>query len=85
MLEIIAMISLGRTIRNIALEKGLKPNKFIWRMVLSWIGLEIVGLYIGMSLFNNAFGAYICAIMGAALGGYLAYKQVVIAQPEIVE
>lgn len=85
MLEIIAMVSLGRTIRTIVLEKGMKPARFIWTMVGLWIGLEIVGMYIGMSLFRNPFAAYLFAIAGAALGGYLAYKNAVNAEPEVIE
>ncbi|MEO9475354.1 MAG: hypothetical protein ABJG41_07455 [Cyclobacteriaceae bacterium] len=85
MLEIIAMISLGRTIKNIVLEKGLRPTRYIINMVLLWISMEIVGLYIGMQLFPNPFGAYLLAIAGAAFGGYLGYRGAVNAQPEIIE
>lgn len=79
------MISLGRTIRNIVREKGLKPTSFIINLVLLWIGFEIVGIYIGYSLFHNPFGAYVCAIGGAALGGYFAYKMAVNAEPQIID
>lgn len=85
MLEIIAMVSLGRTIRNIVLEKGLRPTRYILNMVFLWVGLEIVGLYVGMRLFANPFGAYLLAIVGAAFGGYLGYRGAVNAQPEIIE
>ncbi|MFY0601006.1 MAG: hypothetical protein JXR03_15125 [Cyclobacteriaceae bacterium] len=83
MLEIIAMISLGRTIRNIALEKGLKPSKYIVNMVLLWIGFEIIGAYIGMNITHNLFGSYLFAMAGAVLGGYLAYQSAVKAPPNI--
>lgn len=79
------MVSLGKTIRNIAREKGMKASRFIWTMVLLWIGLEIVGMYIGLSLFGSPFAAYFCAIIGAAFGGYLAYRNVVNAQPETLD
>lgn len=82
MLEIIAMISLGRTIRNIALEKGLKPLRYILTMIFLWIGCEMMGAAIGLSLFGNMFAAYVCALAGAVLGGYLSYQRVVNAQPE---
>lgn len=85
MLEIIAMISLGKTIRNIVREKGLKPTSFIINMILMWIGFEIMGIYIGFSLFHNPFGAYLCAMAGAALGGYFSYKMAVNAEPQITD
>lgn len=77
MLELIAMFSLGKTIRNIALEKGLKPLRFILNMIFLWIGMELLFAFLGMSIFGNMMGAYFCALAGAALGGYLGYRGVV--------
>ena len=77
MLELIAMFSLGKTIRNVALEKGLKPLRFILNMIFLWVGLELLFAFIGMSVFGNLMGAYFCALGGAVLGGYLGYRGVV--------
>ena len=77
MLELIAMFSLGKTIRAIAMEKGLKPLRYILNMIFLWIGLELLFAFIGMSLFGNMMGAYFCALAGAAFGGYLGYRGVV--------
>ncbi|WP_258102982.1 hypothetical protein [Marinoscillum sp. MHG1-6] len=80
MLEIIAMFSLGSTIRNIALDKGLKPGPFIVMMIMYWIGLEFTGAYIGMQITTSMAGAYFCGLAGAAFGGYLGYQRVLKAE-----
>ncbi|MFH6985292.1 hypothetical protein [Marinoscillum sp. 108] len=83
MLELIAMFSIGKTIRNIAVEKRLKPSPFIVNMVLLWLGFEFVGAFIGLTIFNNLMGGYFCGLAGAAIGGYLGYQRVVRAEPEV--
>jgi hypothetical protein len=84
MLELIAMFSLGKTIGNIALEKGLKPLRFILSMIFMWIAMELLFAFVGMSLFGNVMGAYFCVLGGAAFGGYLGYRNVLNA-PDTTE
>ena len=74
MLEIIAIIALGKSISKIIRAKGLKPLKYILLMVFLWITFEFVGLVIGTLLFGEGIGAYLMALPGAALGGYLSYR-----------
>ncbi len=77
MLELIAMFSLGQTIRAIAMEKGLKPLRYILNMIFLWVGFELLFAFIGLSLFSNMMGAYFFALAGAVFGGYLGYRGVV--------
>lgn len=81
MLEIIAMFSLGRTIRNITINKGLKPAPYIIMMILYWIGMEFVGAYIGISLSGSMMIGYFCGLAGAAFGGYIGYQRALKAEP----
>lgn len=73
MLEIIAIIALGKSISRIAKEKGRKPTMFVLIMVLMWIGFEITGAMIGAIFFGEGLMVYVLALMGAALGGLGAY------------
>ncbi len=73
MLEIIAIIYLGRTIKKIALKKGLKPTKYILLMVFFWLSFEFLGMVIGFIIFKDGLMPYLLALPGAALGGYLSY------------
>jgi len=74
MLEIIAIFSLGKSIKVTVEEKGLKPLKYILLLIAMWIGFEILGGILGALLFGNGLGIYIFALLGAAFGGYLSYN-----------
>ena len=41
MLEILAIGYFSKKIREIAEEKNIKASKWIWRLVLTWFGVEI--------------------------------------------
>ncbi len=73
MLEIIAIIALGRAIKKIALEKGLKPTKYILLMVFFWLSFEFLGMIIGFAIFGDGLIPYLIALPAAGLGGYLSY------------
>ncbi len=73
MLEIIAIIYLGRTIKKIAIEKELKPSKYILLMVFFWLSFEFLGMVIGFMIFRDGLMPYLLALPGAALGGYVGY------------
>uniref|UniRef100_UPI00404B08CC hypothetical protein n=1 Tax=Fulvivirga sp. TaxID=1931237 RepID=UPI00404B08CC len=81
MLEIIVMITLGKSIQNIIREKGFKPLKYILIMILMWFGLEFIGGILGVILFGEGLIAYPFALAGAALGGYLSYQIALNASP----
>jgi small-conductance mechanosensitive channel len=83
MLEIIAIISVSRTIRAIALEKGLKPSKYIIILIALWIGFEMLGGILGALLFGPGLESYLIAIVGAGVGGYLGYNIAQKAEPYI--
>ncbi len=74
MLEIIAIFIVGKAIKNMVLAKGLKATKYILLMVFFWLSFEFLGLMLGIIIFGNEFTAYLLAIPGAALGGYLGYN-----------
>ncbi|WP_020529150.1 hypothetical protein [Flexithrix dorotheae] len=74
MLEIIAIVTLGKHISKIVRAKGLKPTKYVIIMVVLWIGLEIIGSICGTLLIGEGLAAYPFALAGAALGGFIAYS-----------
>ncbi|MEN8250106.1 MAG: hypothetical protein ABFS32_14330 [Bacteroidota bacterium] len=85
MIEIIAIITLGKTIRGIISEKGLKPWKYILLMVVLWLGFEIIGFIIAGLILGESLISYLFAIAGAALGGYLSYRIALNAEPAQME
>lgn len=74
MLEIIAIIALGKSISKIVKEKGLNPTKYVIIMVVMWIGFEILGSLIGAILYGEGMVVYLFALSGAAIGGFLSYQ-----------
>jgi len=85
MLEIIAIMSVSKTIREIALDKGLKPAKYILILIALWIGFEFLGGMIGAILFGPGLESYLVAIVGAVVGGYLGYTIAQKAEPAAFE
>ncbi len=81
MLEIIALIYLSIRIKKIVLAKGLRPTRYIVTMLLLWMSLELLGLAAGNRLFESEIAAYLIAIAGACIGGYLGYKVAINAEP----
>lgn len=73
MLEIIAIFVLGKAIKKIALEKELKPTKYILIMIFFWLSFEFLGIVLGFVLFEDGLIPYLLALPAAALGGYLSY------------
>jgi uncharacterized protein YcfJ len=84
MLEIIAIISVSKTIREIALSKRLKPAKYIIIMIVLWLGFELLGGIIGAIIFGAGLESYLIAIVGAGIGGYLGYNIAQKAEPNII-
>ncbi|MBL3656516.1 hypothetical protein [Fulvivirga sediminis] len=74
MLEIFAIIFICRKNSEIVKNKGLKPTKYIIFTVVLWILFEIIGMFLGMIVVQDSVAGYIFALIGAALGGFIAYQ-----------
>ncbi|UII29280.1 hypothetical protein LVD15_12880 [Fulvivirga maritima] len=74
MLEIFAIIFICRKNSEIVKNKGLKPTKYIIFTVVLWILFEVLGMFLGMIVVQNSAAGYIFALLGAALGGFIAYQ-----------
>lgn len=85
MLEILAIIYLGKNISRIAKEKGLKPGGYVALMVVLWFGLEVVGAFMGILVFGEGLAAYPLALVGAGLGALFGYLIVKGAKSKIIE
>lgn len=83
MLEIIALIFLTRTIGNTASKKGLKPGTWKLYTVLSWFAGEIIGIIIGLAMFeiDNLVSIMLVGLAGA-IGGYFILRSVLEKMPE---
>lgn len=82
MLEIIAIIFLGREVKKIVESKGHNATRYILIMVGLWIGLEITASIIGAMFFGDTGMMYMFALLGAAVGGYFGYR-IALAAPDI--
>ena len=73
MLEIIALIFITREIGKLAEAKGLKPVKWKIYMVLSWIGLEMLGFIVALMFFSpdNLFSIMMVGLMFAITSYFL--------------
>ncbi len=74
MIEIIIIITLGKSISRMAKAKGLSSGKYVTIMVLLWFGLEITGIVIGTIAFGEGLAAYPLGLLGAAIGATLGYQ-----------
>jgi hypothetical protein len=73
MLEIIGLVFLSRRNGRVAAEKGYNKGPIIAMTVALWVGMEILGLVIGLSV-SDEFGTIIlCGILGAATGALMSY------------
>jgi hypothetical protein len=53
MLEIIAIIYLSKNVGQLAYQKGLKVGWWKFYTIISWILFEIIGVVIGLLIFNR--------------------------------
>lgn len=72
MIELFALIYLCRRIKVNALERGRSPVLYIILTLIIWLGMEIMGFLIGLSLGLGGF-AYILALVFGVLGGLISY------------
>jgi len=73
MIEIIVLIFLTREIGHLALQKGLHKNRWKLYTVLGWIGMEILGVIIGVFIFgqDNLFSVMMVGIAFALASYYI--------------
>lgn len=83
MIEIIVLVFLTIHMGKIAARKGLKPGTWRLYTVLSWLGGEIVGVIIGLFIFDkaNIISLMLMGIAGA-LGGYFIIKSALDKKPD---
>ncbi len=86
MLEIILLIFLTRRIGVLAERKGLKAGWWKFYTVLAWIGGEIIGIVLAITLFNEGelFPILLLAIGGAATG-YFIVRNTLTKKPDAIE
>ena len=85
MLEILALIFLTKKIGAIAERKGLKPGTWKLYTVLGWIGGEITGIIIAMTLFSTDIISLMITGIAGAIGGYLIVKLILEKKPDSIE
>lgn len=74
MLEILALIWLGKRIGAIVRDKGRKAGGYQFLLVVMWFGGEIVGAIIGAILTGgDGLAPYIFALFGAAAGAGITF------------
>ncbi|MEO6218861.1 MAG: hypothetical protein ABIO81_00430 [Ginsengibacter sp.] len=79
MLDLIVLFFLTREIGRLAYKKGLKP--FTWKIynVLGWLGAELVGVIIGVSIFglDNLISVQLVAFAFAITSYFIIKAQLV--------
>lgn len=77
MIEIILLIFLTKSIGKLAAKKGLPPGRWKFIVVMAWIGFEMIGMIIGMTLLGtgNLFGL-MTLCLASAFGGYLLVRYI---------
>ncbi len=81
MIEIIVVALLCSWAGKTAKNKGRRSGPYIAITLGLWFGLEILGVVIGLLLFDDFYPAYGLGLGGAALGGIIAAIIVSNAQP----
>jgi hypothetical protein len=86
MLEIIALIFLTKKMGALAIDKGLKSGTWKLYTVLAWIGGEIVGIIIGLSIFGqeNLFPVVLLGL-GCAFTGYYIVNVTLSKKPDVFD
>jgi hypothetical protein len=62
------MILLSPYIGRLAIQKGLKPGNWKLYFILTWLLLEIIGVIIGMMIFDYVTNKFSIALVGYAVG-----------------
>lgn len=85
MIEILALVFLGKKIAELAGEKGESPNKWRGIMIGSWFGAEILGIVIFASTVgigdDTIFPAAITGIV-CGLASYFIVRSMLSSKPK---
>jgi len=73
MLEILAIIFFSRRIGTFAYDKGYSKGLFVFLTIVFWLTGEFTGGIVGYLILQGGLGAYLFALMGAALGCGMIY------------
>ncbi len=84
MLDIIILIFLSFRIRDTAIQKGLAPRPWVIKNILAWLGMELIGIVIGVSLFGVDRPIMIILLaLPFAIGGYHIVSNQLDKMPDI--
>lgn len=80
MLEILALGYFSKKVRSIAEEKNINPSKWIWRLVLTWFGVEIativsIFVFTDADIENDIFIVVLPALILAAVSAFYTINQ----------
>ncbi|MEO5984657.1 MAG: hypothetical protein ABIP80_04080 [Ferruginibacter sp.] len=83
MIEILVLIFLTRDIGRLAVQKGLNKNRWKLYTVMGWVGLELLGILIGLLIFgpDNLFSVGLVAL-GFAFTSYVIVKASLTKRPD---
>jgi hypothetical protein len=85
MLEIIALFFLTRHIGALAERKGEKPGTWKVYTVLAWFIGEILGLFIGITLFGSDRILMLALLaIPCAIGGYHIVRNMLEKKPDVI-
>ena len=86
MIEIIALIFLGRHMGRLAVTKGERPLKWKVITILAWFAAEVMSLMLGIMFFGtgNLIGLMLIGLI-SAVGGYLIAKAQLEKLPDVFE
>jgi hypothetical protein len=82
MLEIFLLIYLCRRAKTILINKGYKAGRWQLRIVLTWFGLEIGGMFIFLALGSDLMISMLSGVL-CAIGGAIALQRYIQSLPDI--
>jgi len=87
MIEIFAIVFFSKKIRTIAEQKNINPSKWIWRLILTWFGVEILSVVLYVVItgddLENIVLIFIPAMALAAASAFYTVKQLE-KEPEVL-
>ena len=72
--ELIILFLISRSILKIVEAKELDSTKYIVYTILLWFGLQAIFYVAGLLLFKFIPLAFLSSVIGASLGGLIAYR-----------
>jgi hypothetical protein len=76
MLEIFWLLFFSKKIGKIVQDKGYKPGGYRALAVLLWFGAEVVGVIIGIMLFEDPIPGYVVGLLCAIASAIIVYLRV---------